>query len=72
MQPSSGKTVTQPQPRAKNDRRQPAGRHNTVVKLALHYLEPVYPRLIRTHGMIDKQPGQIKQPGKPGHHGNDM
>ena len=59
-------------PEAEYQRENRAGSHDAKKQFALHDLEAIDGDLIGTHGMIDKQPGQIEQTGKPGHHEDNM
>lgn len=59
-------------PDTEHQRRDHRGRADTAIELALHDLEAIDARLIRTHGVIDKQTRQIEQRSKPADNGNDV
>ena len=72
MQPPSRDPVTKPEPRPEENRKHRARCHDAVEQFALHYLEALDAYGITAASVIDKQAGQIKKPGKPGHYKNDM
>ena len=59
-------------PQAGRDGQHAAWGGNAKVEFALHHFELILSCPICTHGVIDKQPGKIEEPGKPGHHEDDM
>ena len=52
--------------------RQYATNGHDRVQLALHNQKPLMAAIVVAVSVINEEPGEIKQTGKPGHHKNDM